>query len=129
CFLGLGCFEGKSFKTWYLQFFAMMSFTSTAQILGNNEAIAACTSNIYSRRVLSAEFQNVWLNLHLHSSNVQQIKVAKLYTTLLKYFKQVFSNGKVIHSHRNSNYVSSYTFWTSLIIEAETTFAKFGYFT
>ncbi|CAL4110607.1 unnamed protein product, partial [Meganyctiphanes norvegica] len=56
--------------------------------------------------------QNVWLNLHLHSTNVQQIKVAKLYTTLLKYFKQMFSNGgKVIHFHRTSNYASPCAPW------------------
>lgn len=34
-----------------------MPTASTAQILGNNEAIEAYTSNIYSRQVLSGEFQ------------------------------------------------------------------------
>jgi len=42
---------------------APMPTASTAQILGNNEAIEAYTSNIYSRRVLSGEFQIV--NHHL----------------------------------------------------------------
>lgn len=34
-----------------------MPTASTAQILGNNEAIEPYTSNIYTRRVLSGEFQ------------------------------------------------------------------------
>jgi ribonucleoside-diphosphate reductase subunit M1 len=34
-----------------------MPTASTAQILGNNEAFEAYTSNIYTRRVLSGEFQ------------------------------------------------------------------------
>ncbi|XP_050416195.1 ribonucleoside-diphosphate reductase large subunit [Patella vulgata] len=42
---------------------APMPTASTAQILGNNEAIEAYTSNIYTRRVLSGEFQVV--NGHL----------------------------------------------------------------
>uniref|UniRef100_A0A0K2UAC8 Ribonucleoside-diphosphate reductase n=1 Tax=Lepeophtheirus salmonis TaxID=72036 RepID=A0A0K2UAC8_LEPSM len=42
---------------------APMPTASTAQILGNNEGIEAYTSNIYSRRVLSGEFQIV--NQHL----------------------------------------------------------------
>ncbi|CAH1777627.1 unnamed protein product [Owenia fusiformis] len=42
---------------------APMPTASTAQILGNNEAIEAYTSNIYTRRVLSGEFQVV--NHHL----------------------------------------------------------------
>uniref|UniRef100_A0A0C9RGH0 Ribonucleoside-diphosphate reductase n=1 Tax=Fopius arisanus TaxID=64838 RepID=A0A0C9RGH0_9HYME len=42
---------------------APMPTASTAQILGNNEAIEPYTSNIYSRRVLSGEFQVV--NPHL----------------------------------------------------------------
>merc|ERR1712126_353208 len=40
-----------------------MPTASTAQILGNNESVEAYTSNIYSRRVLSGEFQIV--NQHL----------------------------------------------------------------
>ena len=40
-----------------------MPTASTAQILGNNESVEPYTSNIYSRRVLSGEFQVV--NTHL----------------------------------------------------------------
>jgi len=36
---------------------APMPTASTAQILGNNESVEAYTSNIYTRRVLSGEFQ------------------------------------------------------------------------
>lgn len=42
---------------------APMPTASTAQILGNNESIEPYTSNIYTRRVLSGEFQVV--NFHL----------------------------------------------------------------
>ena len=42
---------------------APMPTASTAQILGNNESVEAYTSNIYTRRVLSGEFQIV--NQHL----------------------------------------------------------------
>ncbi|XP_022186940.1 ribonucleoside-diphosphate reductase large subunit [Nilaparvata lugens] len=42
---------------------APMPTASTAQILGNNESVEPYTSNIYSRRVLSGEFQVV--NHHL----------------------------------------------------------------
>jgi len=42
---------------------APMPTASTAQILGNNESFEPFTSNIYSRRVLSGEFQVV--NKHL----------------------------------------------------------------
>ncbi|GIY86369.1 ribonucleoside-diphosphate reductase large subunit [Caerostris darwini] len=42
---------------------APMPTASTAQILGNNESIEPYTNNIYSRRVLSGEFQVV--NQHL----------------------------------------------------------------
>ena len=42
---------------------APMPTASTAQILGNNESFEPYTSNIYSRRVLSGEFQIV--NHHL----------------------------------------------------------------
>lgn len=34
-----------------------MPTASTAQILGNNESVEPYTSNIYTRRVLSGEFQ------------------------------------------------------------------------
>jgi ribonucleoside-diphosphate reductase subunit M1 len=36
---------------------APMPTASTAQILGNNESIEPYTSNIYSRRVLSGDYQ------------------------------------------------------------------------
>lgn len=36
---------------------APMPTASTAHILGNNEAIEPYTSNVYSRRVMSGEFQ------------------------------------------------------------------------
>lgn len=36
---------------------APMPTASTAQILGNNESFEPYTSNIYTRRVLSGEFQ------------------------------------------------------------------------
>ena len=36
---------------------APMPTASTAQILGNNESIEPYTTNIYSRRVLSGDFQ------------------------------------------------------------------------
>lgn len=42
---------------------APMPTASTAQILGNNESIEPYTNNVYTRRVLSGEFQVV--NPHL----------------------------------------------------------------
>lgn len=42
---------------------APMPTASTSQILGNNEAFEAFTTNIYSRRVLSGEF--ICVNRHL----------------------------------------------------------------
>ncbi len=42
---------------------APMPTASTAQILGNNESFEPYTSNIYTRRVLSGDFQVV--NQHL----------------------------------------------------------------
>lgn len=36
---------------------APMPTASTAQILGNNESFEAYTSNVYTRRVLSGEYQ------------------------------------------------------------------------
>lgn len=44
---------------------APMPTASTAQILGNNESTEPYTSNIYTRRVLSGEFQIV--NPHLQT--------------------------------------------------------------
>eukprot|EP01135_Chromosphaera_perkinsii_P005007 Nk52_evm5s310 gene=Nk52_evmTU5s310 len=49
---------------------APMPTASTAQILGNNESIEPYTSNIYTRRVLSGEFQIV--NLHLLNDLVER---------------------------------------------------------
>lgn len=49
---------------------APMPTASTAQILGNNESIEPYTSNIYSRRVLSGEFQVV--NKHLLKDLVER---------------------------------------------------------
>jgi len=49
---------------------APMPTASTAQILGNNESIEPYTSNIYSRRVLSGEFQVV--NQHLLTRLVEE---------------------------------------------------------
>ncbi|KAL7670036.1 hypothetical protein ACOME3_004978 [Neoechinorhynchus agilis] len=49
---------------------APMPTASTAQILGNNESIEPYTSNIYSRRVLSGEFQIV--NPHLLSDLIER---------------------------------------------------------
>lgn len=40
-----------------------MPTASTSQILGNNEAFEAFTTNIYTRRVLSGEF--ICVNRHL----------------------------------------------------------------
>merc|ERR1712038_1674279 len=48
---------------------APMPTASTAQILGNNESVEAYTSNIYTRRVLSGEFQVV--NQHLLTDLVE----------------------------------------------------------
>ncbi|XP_065184212.1 ribonucleoside-diphosphate reductase large subunit-like [Sycon ciliatum] len=49
---------------------APMPTASTAQILGNNESIEPYTSNVYSRRVLSGEFQIV--NQHLLKDLVER---------------------------------------------------------
>ncbi|XP_052794782.1 ribonucleoside-diphosphate reductase large subunit-like [Mya arenaria] len=49
---------------------APMPTASTAQILGNNESIEAYTSNIYTRRVLSGEFQIV--NHHMLKDLTEQ---------------------------------------------------------
>lgn len=49
---------------------APMPTASTAQILGNNESIEPYTSNIYTRRVLSGEFQVV--NQHLLQDLTEQ---------------------------------------------------------
>lgn len=51
---------------------APMPTASTAQILGNNESFEPYTSNIYSRRVLSGEFQ---VCSCLHFSAVDEVIV------------------------------------------------------
>ena len=61
---------------------APMPTASTAQILGNNESIEAYTSNIYTRRVLSGEFQ-VSTKCHpcLHSRVSVEGKLAESVTS------------------------------------------------
>ena len=79
---------------------APMPTASTAQILGNNESIEPYTSNIYSRRVLSGEFQvSILIQLACRDgtvvpeSLVYQIKTIVVkqnklnYATYLAYFK------------------------------------------
>jgi ribonucleoside-diphosphate reductase subunit M1 len=51
---------------------APMPTASTAQILGNNESIEPYTSNLYSRRVLSGDFQ---VNIIIYYSSNRRIKV------------------------------------------------------
>lgn len=67
---------------------APMPTASTAQILGNNESIEAYTTNIYSRRVLSGEFQIV--NHHL----LRDLTERGIWTDKLK-MKILESNGSV----------------------------------
>lgn len=94
---------------------APMPTASTAQILGNNESIEPYTSNIYSRRVLSGEFQIV--NSHLmkdltelglwnetmkhklisHNGSIQEIDVIpndlkRLYKTVWEISQKVLIN-------------------------------------
>lgn len=94
---------------------APMPTASTAQILGNNESFEPYTSNIYSRRVLSGEFQVV--NQHLmkdltelglwneamkhkliaHGGSVQSIDeipphIKKLYKTVWEISQKVLIN-------------------------------------
>jgi len=67
-----------------------MPTASTAQILGNNESFEPYTSNIYSRRVLSGEFQVV--NHHL----LKDLTERKLWNETLKN-KLVAANGSIQH--------------------------------
>merc|ERR1711997_1017166 len=67
---------------------APMPTASTAQILGNNEGIEAYTSNIYSRRVLSGEFQVV--NQHL----LRDLTELDLWNDLMKN-KLIAANGSI----------------------------------
>ncbi|XP_053206767.1 ribonucleoside-diphosphate reductase large subunit-like [Panonychus citri] len=67
---------------------APMPTASTAQILGNNESIEPYTSNIYTRRVLSGEFQVV--NHHL----VKDLTERELWTDDMRE-KIVFHRGSI----------------------------------
>lgn len=67
---------------------APMPTASTAQILGNNESFEPYTSNIYSRRVLSGEFQIV--NQHL----LKDLTERELWNEELKN-KLVAANGSI----------------------------------
>lgn len=69
---------------------APMPTASTAQILGNNESFEPYTSNIYSRRVLSGEFQIV--NQHL----LKDLTERDLWNEALKN-KLVAANGSIQH--------------------------------
>ena len=51
-----------------------MPTASTAQILGNNESFEPYTSNIYSRRVLSGEFQVIVI-LIVYEGNCELLAV------------------------------------------------------
>ena len=65
-----------------------MPTASTAQILGNNESIEPYTSNIYTRRVLSGEFQVV--NHHL----LKDLTELNLWNDEMKH-KLIAHNGSV----------------------------------
>ncbi|KAL5012031.1 hypothetical protein ScPMuIL_010582 [Solemya velum] len=69
---------------------APMPTASTAQILGNNEAIEPYTSNIYTRRVLSGEFQVV--NHHL----LKDLTDCSLWNDDMK--NQIIANGGSIQN-------------------------------
>lgn len=69
---------------------APMPTASTAQILGNNESIEPYTSNIYTRRVLSGEFQVV--NHHL----LKDLTELGLWDESMKH-KLIAHNGSVQH--------------------------------
>ncbi|OTF79561.1 hypothetical protein BLA29_010582, partial [Euroglyphus maynei] len=67
---------------------APMPTASTAQILGNNESFEPYTTNIYTRRVLSGEFQVV--NPHL----IRDLTELGLWNNLLK-MKIISSQGSI----------------------------------
>lgn len=75
---------------------APMPTASTAQILGNNESIEPYTSNIYTRRVLSGEFQVItngsFSNLPIMRGNLALQYVQSLICTRLfsKWCAQTF---------------------------------------
>ena len=71
---------------------APMPTASTSQILGNNECIEPYTSNVYTRRVLSGEFQVV--NYHLMND------LARLGTVLELEFLQLLW---ITYSRENDN--------------------------
>ncbi len=65
---------------------APMPTASTAQILGNNESIEAYTSNIYTRRVLSGEFQVCSCWLIFHKNKAANTRGTKIYQACLSSF-------------------------------------------
>ncbi|KAI6174675.1 Ribonucleoside-diphosphate reductase [Aphelenchoides bicaudatus] len=69
---------------------AAMPTATTAQILGNNEAFEPCTSNMYTRRVLSGEFQVI--NAHL----VKDLVKAKMWTHHIR-DSIIATNGSIQH--------------------------------
>merc|ERR1719245_318905 len=89
---------------------APMPTASTAQILGNNESVEAYTSNIYTRRVLSGEFQVV--NQHLLKDLVElgiwTDDIKKLYKTVWEIsqktvIKQAADRGAFIDQSQSLN--------------------------
>ncbi len=92
---------------------APMPTASTAQILGNNESIEPYTSNIYSRRVLSGEFQVV--NHHL----LRDLTDLGLWDEAMKH-KLIAHNGSVqvhlrylgmLQHHLISSVLEWYCYW------------------
>ncbi|KAK2170567.1 hypothetical protein LSH36_2g14092 [Paralvinella palmiformis] len=75
---------------------APMPTASTAQILGNNESIEPYTSNIYTRRVLSGEFQIV--NHHL----LKNLTELGLWTDGMK--NELIANGGSIQGLKTGMY-------------------------
>lgn len=76
-----------------------MPTASTAQILGNNESIEPYTSNIYSRRVLSGEFQVV--NHHL----LKELTEAGIWSETMKQ-QLIAHNGSIQVGVANGSYSS-----------------------
>ena len=70
---------------------APMPTASTAQILGNNESIEPYTSNIYTRRVLSGEFQ-VGSLLDHHQHYLSPVQVA-----VFCHFRETLSLQEALH--------------------------------
>lgn len=73
-----------------------MPTASTAQILGNNESIEPYTSNIYTRRVLSGEFQvskaavgkscSVFISLMIFTAKEDKVEAA----LVVAWFREMF---------------------------------------